>query len=58
LKEINDIVHGLPGGKGLGTFFWEPTKSGAWGAGVFERNGKTKPEIGIYSALAKRYDKN
>lgn len=55
LKEINDIVHGLPNGKGLGTFFWEPTKGGSGGAGVFERDGKTRPEIDIYPELAKEY---
>ncbi len=55
LKEINDIVHGLPGGKGLGTFFWEPTKSGPWGTGLFERSGASKPEIGVYPELAARY---
>jgi arabinogalactan endo-1,4-beta-galactosidase len=55
LKEINDIVHGLPGGKGLGTFFWEPTKGGPGGAGVFERDGQTKPAIGIYPDLAREY---
>jgi len=55
LKEINDIVHGLPGGKGLGTFFWEPTNSGPWGVGIFERSGKTKPEIEVYSKLAEEY---
>jgi len=55
LKEINDIVYGLPNGKGLGTFFWEPTKGGPGGAGVFERNGKTKSDIGIYPELAREY---
>jgi arabinogalactan endo-1,4-beta-galactosidase len=57
LKEINDIVHGLPHGKGLGTFFWEPTKGGPGGAGVFERNGATKPEIDIYPEFAEEYGK-
>ena len=55
LREINDIVHGLPNGKGLGTFFWEPTKGGPGGAGVFDRSGSTKPEIDIYPELAKKY---
>ncbi|HUT11055.1 MAG TPA: glycosyl hydrolase 53 family protein [Thermoguttaceae bacterium] len=55
IQEINDIVHGLPNGKGLGTFFWEPTKGGPGGAGVFEWNGKTKPEIDIYPDLAREY---
>jgi len=55
LTEINDIVHGIPNGKGLGTFYWEPTKGGPGGPGVFERNGATKPDIEIYPALAERY---
>jgi len=35
LKEINDIVHGLPGGKGLGTFSWEPNQKRAVGCWAF-----------------------
>ena len=31
----NQIMHDLPNGRGLGTFFWEPTQSGAWGASLF-----------------------
>ncbi len=57
IREINDIVHGLPGGKGCGTFFWEPTKGGPGGPGVFEGNGTTKPEIDIYPELATQYGK-
>jgi arabinogalactan endo-1,4-beta-galactosidase len=57
LKEINDIVHDLPDDKGLGTFFWEPTKGGPGGAGVFEGDGKTKPEIEVYPEMARQYDK-
>ena len=50
IKEINDIVHGLPNGKGLGTFIWEPT-SGA----LFDRTGKTKEQINVYDELAREY---
>jgi arabinogalactan endo-1,4-beta-galactosidase len=53
VRQINDIVHGLPGGKGLGTFIWEPTK---WeGPALFDGNGSTKPEINVYPELAKEY---
>ena len=46
MRQINDIVHGLPGGKGLGTFIWEPTK---WeGPALFDAKGNTKPEIEVY----------
>jgi arabinogalactan endo-1,4-beta-galactosidase len=58
IKEINDIVHTLPDGKGLGTFFWEPTKGGSGGPGIFERSGTTKPEIDIYPKLAEKYEKD
>jgi arabinogalactan endo-1,4-beta-galactosidase len=31
----NHIMRDLPAGRGLGTFLWEPTQSGAWGASLF-----------------------
>src|SRR5208283_3650509 len=41
VRQINDIVRSLPGGKGLGTFIWEPTK---WeGPALFDAKGNTKP---------------
>jgi len=47
-------VRGLPGGKGIGTFIWEPTK---WeGPALFDAKGNTKPEIEVYSNLTKEYD--
>jgi arabinogalactan endo-1,4-beta-galactosidase len=53
IRQINDIVHGLPSGKGLGTFIWEPTK---WeGPALFDEKGNTKPEIDVYSDLAKKF---
>jgi arabinogalactan endo-1,4-beta-galactosidase len=36
---LNDIMRELPDGRGLGSFFWEPTQSGAWGASMFARQG-------------------
>jgi arabinogalactan endo-1,4-beta-galactosidase len=36
---LNDIMHELPNGRGLGTFFWEPTQSGTWGAAMFSQQG-------------------
>jgi arabinogalactan endo-1,4-beta-galactosidase len=36
---LNDIMRELPDGRGLGTFFWEPTQSGEWGASMFARQG-------------------
>jgi arabinogalactan endo-1,4-beta-galactosidase len=36
---LNDIMRELPDGRGLGTFFWEPTQSGEWGAAMFTWQG-------------------
>jgi beta-galactosidase/arabinogalactan endo-1,4-beta-galactosidase len=53
IREINDIVHGLPGEKGLGTFIWEPTK---WeGPALFDGKGNTKPEIDVYPKMVEDY---
>jgi arabinogalactan endo-1,4-beta-galactosidase len=44
---VNDILHDLPEGRGIGTFFWEPTLSGAWGQALFEIEGnvfRARPE--------------
>jgi len=38
---LNDIMHEVPAGRGLGTFFWEPTQSGDWGNSMFDRQGNT-----------------
>jgi len=35
----NQIMRNLPNGRGLGTFFWEPTQSGAWGPSLFTYSG-------------------
>ena len=35
----NQMMRDLPDGRGLGTFFWEPTQSGAWGASLFTFTG-------------------
>ena len=36
---LNDIMRELPDGRGRGTFFWEPTQSGAWGPAMFTWQG-------------------
>jgi len=36
---LNDIMRELPDGRGLGTFFWEPTQSGSWGNSMFSWAG-------------------
>jgi arabinogalactan endo-1,4-beta-galactosidase len=50
VKEINDIVHEVPAGRGLGTFIWEPTARA-----LFDRHGATTPAIDVYPELAKAY---
>lgn len=35
----NQIMADLPDGRGIGTFFWEPTQSGSWGGSLFNRSG-------------------
>jgi arabinogalactan endo-1,4-beta-galactosidase len=54
-KEINDIVHNIPNGMGLGTFIWEPT-SPRWG-GLFDREGKTIDYMKIYPEIYSEYTK-
>jgi arabinogalactan endo-1,4-beta-galactosidase len=52
IRAINDIVRGLPDGRGQGTFIWEPTKWG--GPALFDAKGNTKPEIRVYNELGSR----
>lgn len=40
-SEANRIMAELPNGRGLGTFFWEPTQSGSWGDSMFTSSGGT-----------------
>jgi arabinogalactan endo-1,4-beta-galactosidase len=56
VRPINDIVRGLPNGKGLGTFIWEPT--GWEGPALFDDKGETKPEIDTYLKMAQDYGGN
>jgi arabinogalactan endo-1,4-beta-galactosidase len=53
--QANLIVKNLPGGRGLGTFFWEPTRSGDWGDSMFTfQNGvgvANGPDFAEYDAL-------
>lgn len=39
--QANTIIKGLADGRGLGTFFWEPTLSGDWGESMFTWQGTT-----------------
>jgi arabinogalactan endo-1,4-beta-galactosidase len=55
IQQANEIVRRLPNGAGIGTFFWEPTRSGAWGKGLFTTSGTVRTAIpaamAIYDAM-------
>jgi arabinogalactan endo-1,4-beta-galactosidase len=42
---LNDIMRELPDGRGVGSFFWEPTLSGSWGNQMFTQQGNTRRAI-------------
>jgi len=52
-QEVNDIEFNLPGGKGKGTFIWEPLNT--WEFFV-DKEGKTNDLINLYPAIAKKYN--
>lgn len=56
---INDILHQLPGNRGIGTFIWEPTRSGAWGQALFDTEGNVftaRPEdFAEFDGIAEDY---
>jgi arabinogalactan endo-1,4-beta-galactosidase len=59
-RDINDIVFGLAGGQGLGTFNWEPTHEGAWNTGhaLFSVSGNTyaaTADLSLYDAMKSAY---
>lgn len=45
-KEVNEIVHALPNGLGIGTFIWEATTP-RWG-NLFDADGKTNDNMKVY----------
>lgn len=54
-KEVNDIVHRIPNGLGLGTFIWEAT-SPRWG-NLFDKEGNTTDNMKIYPKIYSEYTK-
>jgi arabinogalactan endo-1,4-beta-galactosidase len=59
-RDINDIVFGLPGQQGLGTFNWEPTHQGAWNTGhaLFTAAGNkytATADLALYDAMKSAY---
>lgn len=51
-EEVNDIAFNVPGGKGIGTFIWEPLNT--WEA-VFDRSGKSNELLDVYPEIAEKY---
>lgn len=56
---LADGLRNLPGERGLGTFFWEPTESGFWGNAIFTRQGTTyranASDFAVYDQIVKDY---
>jgi arabinogalactan endo-1,4-beta-galactosidase len=59
LRNANDVMFNMANHQGLGTFIWEPTHTGAWGAGLFTLSGQkytaTKATIGLYDQMKTAY---
>ncbi len=60
-REINDVVFGLPGLQGAGTFNWEPTQQGAWNTGhvLFSAAGNNytaSADLALYDAMKTAYE--
>jgi arabinogalactan endo-1,4-beta-galactosidase len=49
-REVNEIVRGLPGGKGIGTCIWEPTHPRH--GNLFDGNGRALPALKEYPTIA------
>jgi arabinogalactan endo-1,4-beta-galactosidase len=48
IRGTNDVVFDLPSLRGAGTFFWEPTRSGGWGQGLFTFAGGAANAVDSY----------
>jgi arabinogalactan endo-1,4-beta-galactosidase len=59
-REINDVVFGLANKQGLGTFNWEPEKTGDWNTGhiLFDWENDTftaQPDLSLYDQMKTTY---
>jgi arabinogalactan endo-1,4-beta-galactosidase len=59
-REINDVVFGISGQQGIGTFNWEPESSGEWNRGhelfTWETNGFSPlPDLDLYDPMKTAY---
>ena len=43
--KANLMMKNLPDGRGLGTFFWEPTREGEWGPALFSFDSGTATAV-------------
>ncbi|WP_223649750.1 glycoside hydrolase family 53 protein [Hymenobacter psoromatis] len=50
--EVNDVVFNLPGGKGKGSFIWEPLNT--WEA-VFDKQGRANDLLPLYDEISRKY---
>jgi len=51
-REVNEIAFTVPGGKGIGSFIWEPLNT--WEA-IFDRSGKSNELLDLYPEIADKY---
>ncbi|MFD1470374.1 arabinogalactan endo-beta-1,4-galactanase [Hymenobacter caeli] len=51
-REVNDVAFNLPGGKGKGTFIWEPLNT--WEA-VFDKQGQANDMLLMYDEISRKY---
>ena len=59
-RAANDVMFNLAGGRGLGTFNWEPTHAGAWNTGhvLFNASGNrytATADLSLYDAMKTAY---
>lgn len=50
--EVNKIAFEVPGGKGKGTFIWEPLNTWEY---IFDKQGKANDLLKVYDELSKQY---
>ena len=51
-REVNDVAFNLPGGKGKGSFIWEPLNT--WEA-IFDKQGQANDLLPIYDEISQKY---
>ena len=58
VKEVAKVVEGVPGGRGLGVFYWEPAWVHNAGLGsscadntMFEQNGRARSSLGVFGTI-------